>query len=487
MGLGVLESSQLVVPGTIQLYDNDIGNEDQSHLKHTVDGKTILAPQPSDSPNDPLNWSTLKKDSSYLILLTDCVLSGTHAAILSPVTVELATEFNVTITAIAQLTSYMLLMIACFSYLNAPFANIFGKRPVFLFGLILMMCSDIWACKSQSYGSLLGARILAGAGESSFSTLAIAVVADIYFVHQRSRRILLFVLCSTSGAYLGTVIGNQIIYISSWRSAFMGLAIAEGIMLIVTFLFFHETQYKRVHIDPLAHMAEEVILEKINDPTLHMEKTHPSDIEQVQPVGTLEHVNTAAEEPKNTFLQNLKVYNGRLSHNNFFLLLYRVLVLNFHPTIFYAACFTILYSWDVGVSFTIAAFMTLPPYNFSTAAVGNMFLAPWLGVLLAVVIGEPILNYGLKWLTRRNGNVYEPEFRLYGSIPGVILGIIGCVGWGWGEQDTISWVGLEFFNGIMAAGATIMNATGAGYIIDAHREYANESQIILFSLRVCST
>lgn len=486
MGLGVLESSQRVVPGTIQLYDNDISNEDQSHLKHTPDGKTILAPQPSDSPNDPLNWSLLQKDASYIILLTDCVLSGTHAAILSPVTVELATEFNVTITAIAQLTSYMLLMIACFSYLNAPFANIFGKRPVFLVGLILMMCSDIWACRAQSYNSLLGARILAGAGESSFSTLAIAVVADIYFVHQRSRRILLFVLCSTSGAYLGTVIGNQIIYISSWRSAFMGLAIAEGIMLVVTFLFFHETQYNRIHVDPLAHMAEDAILEKINDPALHVEKTaNQTDIEQHQSAGSLEHVNTAASEPKNSFVKNLRFYNGRLSHNNFFVLFYRVLVLNFHPTIFYAACYTILYSWDVGVSFTIAAFMTLPPYNFSTAAVGNMFIAPWLGVLLAVLIGEPVLNYGLKWLTRLNGNVYEPEFRLWGTIPGVILGIIGCVGWGWGEQDLISWVGLEFFNGIMAAGATLMNATGAGYIIDAHREYANESQVILFSLRVC--
>jgi MFS family permease len=481
MGLGVLESKQLVVPGTIQLYDSDINHEHQAHLKHTVDGKTILAPQPSDSPNDPLNWSTLKKDLSFMLLLTDCVLSGTHAALLSPVTVELATDFNVTITKIAQLTSYMLLMIACVSYLNAPFANIFGKRPVFVAGVAIMMASDIWACKAQSYNSLLGARMLSGVGESSFSTLAIATVADLYFVHQRSRRILAFILCSTSGAYLGTVIGNQIIAISSWRTAFAGLAIAEGIMLLATFLFFHEPQYRRFHVDPLANMAEEVILEKINDPTLHEEKVVPGDVENVQP---LEHVNTAQSEPKKTFVQNLKLYNGRMSHNNFFVLFYRVLVLNFHPTIFYAACLTNLYSWDVGVSFTIDAFMTLPPYNFSTAAVGNMFIAPWLGVILAVILGEPMLNMGIKYLTRRNRNVYEPEFRLYGSIPGVILGIIGCIGWGWGEQDQISWVGLEFFNGIMAAGACLMNATGAGYIIDAHREYANESQIILFSLRV---
>lgn len=32
-----------------------------SSLKTTADGKTILIPQPSLDPNDPLNWSYLKK------------------------------------------------------------------------------------------------------------------------------------------------------------------------------------------------------------------------------------------------------------------------------------------------------------------------------------------------------------------------------------------------------------------------------------------
>lgn len=31
------------------------------NLKTTADGKTILIPQPSSDPNDPLNWSYLKK------------------------------------------------------------------------------------------------------------------------------------------------------------------------------------------------------------------------------------------------------------------------------------------------------------------------------------------------------------------------------------------------------------------------------------------
>jgi MFS family permease len=478
MGLGVLESSQAVVPGTIQLFDNEINQEDSSHLKHSVDGKTILAPQPSDSPNDPLNWSTLKKDTVYLILLVCCILSGCHAAILSPVTLELASEFDVTITKIAQLSSYMLLMIASTSFLNPPIANVYGKRAIFVIGVAILMVADIWAAKSGSYNSLFGARMLSGVGESSFSTLAVSVVPDLYFVHQRSRRILIFVLFSTSGAYLGTVIGTEIIAISSWRGAFIGLAVSEGIMLVLTFLFLHETQYKRQHVDPLANMASDAIMEKVNDPTLHVEEIQPGDPD-------IERVNTAAMEKKKTFLQNLNLYSGRMSHNNVFLLLYRSIILSFHPTIFYATCLTLLYSWDVGVSFTIDAFMTLPPYNFTTQAVGRMFLAPWIGVILAVVFGEPFLGWLTTFLTRRNHNVYEPEFRLWGTIPGVMLGIIGCVGWGWGEQVGVSWIGMAFFSGIMAAGAVFMNATGVAYIIDAHREYANESQVILFSLKVC--
>src|SRR5579862_1102331 len=348
MGLGVLEASEPVVPGTIQLFDNVVDAESSIHLKHTPDGKTILAPQPSDSINDPLNWPTIKKDLVYFILLVDCVMSGVHAAILSPVTVELSQEFNVTITKIAQLSSNMLLMIAACSYLLAPIANIYGKRGIFVVSLATMMVSDIWASKAESYSSLLGARMLSGVGEASFSTLALAVVPDLYFVHQRSRRILSFLFCSTSGAYLGTVIGGQVIAVSSWRMAFVGLAIAEGIMLGVTILFFEEPQYKRPHIDPLANVAEDAILEKINDPPTHTDEREQSDPETA----------VATEAPK-SFVQKLNLYSGRMSHNNIFLLFYRSVVLTFHPTVLYATFFTILYSWDAGVSFTIDAFMTL--------------------------------------------------------------------------------------------------------------------------------
>lgn len=480
MGLGILEANQAVVPGTIQLFDarDEAHVHDVSHLKHTPDGKTILAPQPSDSPNDPLNWSGMQKDLTYLMLMINTTLSGVHATILSPVTVELATEFNVTITKIAQLSSDMLLMIACIAFLLAPIANVYGKRGIFVVCMLIQTAADAWACKAETYSSLLGARLLAGVGMACYVTLPLAVIPDVYYVHQRNKRILAFLVGQASGAYLGTVIGGQIIAATSWRTSFIGLAISEGVMTVVTFLLLEETQYNRPHIDPLANMSEDVILEKVHDAPVHSE-SHKSPTADV----AAQEENVVLEQ-RLTFIQKLSFYSGRKSQNNIFLLFYRSVALIFHPTVMYATCFTLLYSWDAGVSFTIDAFMTLPPYNFSTAGVSNVFLAPWLGTIIAALVGEPALRYMTIWLTKRNNNVYEPEFRLFGAFPGVMLGIMGCVGWGWGEQDTISWVGLAFFDGIMAAGAALMNATGVGYIIDAHREYANETQVILFAVRV---
>lgn len=50
--------------GEIEGYvlDAQAGHASTRHLKTTKDGSTILIPQPSLDPNDPLNWSQTKKN-----------------------------------------------------------------------------------------------------------------------------------------------------------------------------------------------------------------------------------------------------------------------------------------------------------------------------------------------------------------------------------------------------------------------------------------
>ena len=57
-------------------------------LKLAPDGKTVLIPQPSDDPNDPLNWSWFKKHLVLIVISATAFLpdygSATGAVALIP-------------------------------------------------------------------------------------------------------------------------------------------------------------------------------------------------------------------------------------------------------------------------------------------------------------------------------------------------------------------------------------------------------------------
>jgi hypothetical protein len=58
MGWGVLESSRVQLPlGTTRVGVKDTGDNETAELETAKRvGTTVLSPQPSDDPNDPLNW-----------------------------------------------------------------------------------------------------------------------------------------------------------------------------------------------------------------------------------------------------------------------------------------------------------------------------------------------------------------------------------------------------------------------------------------------
>lgn len=64
-----------VVTQQIRSQGSDSDLSDSSHLKTTRDGKTVLIPQPTESPDDPLNWSWMKKHAVFLAILPGCFLT----------------------------------------------------------------------------------------------------------------------------------------------------------------------------------------------------------------------------------------------------------------------------------------------------------------------------------------------------------------------------------------------------------------------------
>lgn len=78
MGLGILEDKYLEhVPGTALFSDDPnamaqslYAGMDVHQLKHGRgrNAHIILVPQPSDDPNDPLNWPQWKKHTVFFVL-----------------------------------------------------------------------------------------------------------------------------------------------------------------------------------------------------------------------------------------------------------------------------------------------------------------------------------------------------------------------------------------------------------------------------------
>jgi hypothetical protein len=107
------------VPGTVLLNDEAAHTDVTAGLKHGTgrNAHIVLAPQPSEDPNDPLNWAQWKKEMNALILLLGAMLNAaTNGPLLNSSIVVIATELNESITNIAVLGGYNLLAAGCIGY-----------------------------------------------------------------------------------------------------------------------------------------------------------------------------------------------------------------------------------------------------------------------------------------------------------------------------------------------------------------------------------
>jgi hypothetical protein len=81
MGFGIIEPKGAKhVPGTVLLDQSAAHSEGvTNNLKHAAgkDSNIILAPQPSEDPNDPLNWSRFKKNAVMAIVSFGVIVHGT--------------------------------------------------------------------------------------------------------------------------------------------------------------------------------------------------------------------------------------------------------------------------------------------------------------------------------------------------------------------------------------------------------------------------
>lgn len=109
-----------------------------------------------------------------------------------------------------------------------------------------------------------------------------------------------------------------------------------------------------------------------------------------------------------------------------------IILITFPGVLYAALTYGALLSWYSVLSTVESEWFLDPPYNWDSAQIGLFNLAPFIGQMIGSVIGGPMNDWAIMWLAKRNNGVYEPEMRLWMSIPSIILCPLGILMFGIG-------------------------------------------------------
>lgn len=142
-------------------------------------------------------------------------------------------------------TSIAIVFAGVAPFLWVPLANVYGRRPIFLFGTAITIAAICGAGASDTFGKLLAARAFQGFFSSTAMALGAAVAVDCFYMHERGKALGIFTVFVSNGAHVSAIPGGFAGQYLSFRWCYWLGAICTGAMFIIMFFCFPETLYRR--------------------------------------------------------------------------------------------------------------------------------------------------------------------------------------------------------------------------------------------------
>ncbi|KAK3306130.1 major facilitator superfamily domain-containing protein [Chaetomium strumarium] len=483
MPFGILDCKKMeIVPGTAFMSDQDdlppeYADIPREQLKHGT-GRfkdVILVPQPSDDPNDPLNWPQWKKELILFIVGLSAAVVGAYGPMLSPGFVDIARDLDITIDVLAQSTAWLILTIGLGLFITNPLAKIIGRRPVYLAAIVIMFATSVWSAVTKEYGSFLGSRIVAGIGMAPYEVLVQCTIGDLYFTHERATRIAIWNLFLLTGISGGALVAGYIIEKDGYRWTFGVCAIFFGVLMMAVFFLVPETAYRRNTVVVVASSASDKE-EAGSVRHVKLEKNDMSDTSHKEEASTV----APTVPKKHTYWQSLRVWTGRYSKAPGWKPFVRPCVMFFYPAVFWGfLVYGTVITWIVVFSVVNGVIFVGPPYNFTVSQTGLISLSPFIMTIIGELVSGPLNDWICVYLTKKNRGIYEPEFRLPLMVVSLVLGVVGFFGFGATVEYQTHWAGPVLCFGLANMSLVFSATCVFGYVIDSYKEHNEEAFVAI--------
>src|SRR3989442_10601378 len=116
-------------------------------------------------------------------------------------------------------------------------SDLFGRKPIFLFGVVVFLIGSALSGASQTMTQLILFRALQGLGAGALMPIAIAIIGDLFTPRERGKWQGITGAIFGLSAIIGPLLGGWITENASWRWVFyVNLPIGLAAMLVLIFL-----------------------------------------------------------------------------------------------------------------------------------------------------------------------------------------------------------------------------------------------------------
>lgn len=196
----------------------------------------------------PLDQATISAPPRVMLLLLVAMTGVAPISLymLVPALPTLAATFGGDISVAQMTVSLYMVGIACSQIIMGPLSDRFGRRPVLLAGLTLMVAASAACSFAETLPQLIAARFLQALGGAAGMVVSRAIIRDLYSRDRISSMISLVIAVMMIAQMLSPLTGGLLETAFGWRAIFYVITAAALVIAVAIAVALPETRRDRV-------------------------------------------------------------------------------------------------------------------------------------------------------------------------------------------------------------------------------------------------